>query len=309
MKNAGYSLKSDFVCILRVFSVKRMKLWFCIILMNAGILFGSAFTASAMDYIAGVKGGYFIWDAWLNDAGFDSKKGDGALYGPVFSAMVTDDLSLSVAGLFGKQSTDWKSEEVRGSNNVNGSNSFHVKRYDLDTAFNYSFTGNFKIFGGYKYQYEKIKFIQVKFSSDTNTGDINEGESETSDIDLVNHGPALGLGFSSFLGEKFFFTANLSFLYMWGKMDIDRTADKYRDSPDQPEHESSEKNGVKMRIHGINFEPSIGASMGEGMPIFTIGIRFQWSRVHFENKEELEIRKEYLNDYLYGVFVSVLYPF
>lgn len=61
------------------------------------------------EYMAGIRGGYFAWQPFLKDIGAsgmsDIKWGTGVLYGPIFSVMFTDELTLSVSSLMGKQST------------------------------------------------------------------------------------------------------------------------------------------------------------------------------------------------------------
>lgn len=66
---------------------------------------------------------------------------------------------------------------------------------------------------------------------------------------------------------------------------------------------------IDTRQMGVNFEPAVGFSAGESGLIFTLGLRYQWLRTEF--LEEFEPGEEIgdANDYLYGVFVSVLYAF
>ncbi len=67
--------------------------------------------SNGAEYMAGVRAGYFAWQPFLKDIGAsgmsDITWGTGMLYGPIFSVMFTDDLSISVSALFGKQSTHW----------------------------------------------------------------------------------------------------------------------------------------------------------------------------------------------------------
>jgi len=59
---------------------------------------------------------------------------------------------------------------------------------------------------------------------------------------------------------------------------------------------------------GVNFEPSVGAKISESV-IGTLGARLVWTRM----KEKEDHPNDYIkkgdvwNDYLYGIFVSVMY--
>ena len=93
----------------------------------------------AMDYLVGVKGGYFVWDPYLARVGHpqfkDMKKGSGVLYGPVVSVLFSD-LSFSISGLFGTQSADWTSVDFIRTNSTNYTTekfTMAVDRMDLDS--------------------------------------------------------------------------------------------------------------------------------------------------------------------------------
>jgi hypothetical protein len=293
---------------------KRIKILCLIILMIFGIISVFAGRASAMDYILGAKGGYFIWDPYLKEIGSnfkDMKNGDGVLYGPVASVMFTQDLSFSLSGLFGKQSTHWmsvNSKEEGSSEPKTSNNSFDIKRYDIDSALSYKLSDHFKIFAGYKYQYQKVEVRSVKYSISNSTSNPTTIMIEKTNVKVpYNGGPALGLGVSAPLGQRFFFASNISALYMWGKFHMDGNGWEYNISGGTwSSHPQKVNTTVKMR--GINFEPTIGGSMGDGLPIFTLGIRFQWTQVHIEEKGGMHLEKNWANDYLYGVFVSVIQP-
>jgi hypothetical protein len=314
MKNSQTALKISYFSVLRaiVFLSKKIKLLSCVFLMSIGTISGFSQPASAMDYILGAKGGYFIWDPYLKEVGpgfKDMKNGDGVLYGPVASIMFTQDLSFSLSGLFGKQSTHWMSENSsEGSSELKTSNnSFDIQRYDVDSALSYKLTDHFKIFAGYKYQYQKVQVRNVKYSVDA-SGDPTNIMLEKTDVKIpYNGGPALGLGVSAPLGERFFFASNISALYMWGKFHMDGNGYEYNISGSTwTSH--PQKIDTKTKMRGINIEPTVGGSMGEGMPIFTLGVRFQWTQVHIQDKGTMNIEKNWANDYLYGVFVSIIQP-
>jgi hypothetical protein len=66
----------------------------------------------------------------------------------------------------------------------------------------------------------------------------------------------------------------------------------------------------RMQQYGLNVEPAIGFNPGGGMPIISLGLRFQWLRVRFtETRDYHRGTDEWFDDYLYGVFVSAVYVF
>jgi hypothetical protein len=301
-----------------------MKKVLTVFTMILAITAGTFSTASATDFLVGVKGGYFVWDSYLKRTGstqFESlEKGDGQLYGPVFSAMFTSDLSLSVSGLFGKQSASWTSEDFRRSETdsaiTTGTFSMKINRIDVDSALSYRLTENFKVIAGYKYQYFGFTLESVTFERDTNPApDEIRGVYNDVTCKMPFHGPAIGIGFSAPISERFFFAANLSALYMWGKFEMDMDGYSYKIDTGVIVKEPAggpsddQKSGITMRTRGINFEPTIGASMGEGMPIFTLGVRFQWSQTKFFDGEGIDLDEKWCNDYQYGIFVGIVQPF
>ncbi|MGQ9843577.1 MAG: hypothetical protein ACUVRK_08415 [Spirochaetota bacterium] len=60
--------------------------------------------------------------------------------------------------------------------------------------------------------------------------------------------------------------------------------------------------------YGINLEPSIGAKISQSV-IGTVGARVVWTSYKLEDDhQQIKLSKgEVLNDYLYGIFVSVVY--
>lgn len=314
MKNLKYALSIGFIFVSHLICLKRSRSCCCTFLMILGLISGLTSSASAVDFIAGAKGGYFIWDPYLQRIGSDQfknmKKGTGVLYGPGFSASFTPDLSLSISGLFGQQSANWLSEDFgETSEPRTGNYSFVVTRTDIDSALSYRITDNFKLFGGYKYQYLKIYEKAVVYKRESNE---IETRVEKSKIIMPYNGPAIGIGFSTPVGEKFFFASNFSLLYMWGKMDMSTNDYEYTsEDPILTRHPTGQDlKGIKLQTRGINLEPSFGASMGEGLPVFTLGLRFQWTQVNFVDPPQgMEIKKDWANDFLYGVFVTILYPF
>jgi hypothetical protein len=289
-----------------------MKKFFTVILMISAITAGTFSTASATDFLIGVKGGYYSWDPFIKRIGVsqfeDIDRGNGALYGPVFSVLFTPDLSLSLSGLFGQQSTSWTSIDYNeGSGNPrSGTFTFDVTRIDIDSALSYRLTDNFKIIAGYKYQNMVMEQEAVTYERST----IITTRHEYNKLTLPVNGPALGLGISAPMGDRYFFAANLSALYMWGKLDFKRHETEYKSDslPGPSKDDSGSMKNIKVEIRGINFEPTIGASMGEGMPIFTLGIRTQWTQLKIIDADKIEADKKWCNDYQYGLFVSIVQP-
>lgn len=292
--------------------MKFIKLLIVSLFCTAMIIPFSVKPAAAMDFIIGAKAGYFAWDPYMKRMGFDEfekiKLGTGILYGPVFSAIFTPDLSLSLSGLFGRQSSAWMAEDVYGTGSSTpraGSYSLDVGRIDLDSALSYRLTENFKILAGYKYQ-----SFDVSFDSTTYEGSgVQTIRKSEMDNPMYLHGPALGVGFSTPIGDRYFFAGNLSALYMWGKFDFADDAFKVNGMTGAKTSDDRKFTGIKVVSRGLSIEPTVGASMGDGMPVFTLGIRGQWSQTKMPDAEKISVKEKWMNDYQYGVFVSVLQPF
>lgn len=277
-------------------------------------------SASAMDYLVGLKSGYFVWDPYLKRAGnpmFESmENGTGVLYGPVLGVLFTPDFSFSISGLFGKQSADWISEDYTfdewPDQYYTGSFTVEIDRIDIDSALSYRIFENFKVFAGYKYQNNEFTQETLRFERDfSGSGEIS-GSYEKVEVSMPFHGPAAGIGVSMPIADNFFIAANLSAIYMWGDFDYKGTGYRYDGSTPavKEPNDDSEVSGLTLRNRGINFEPTIGASMGEGLPIFTLGIRAQWSQVKFVDAPSyMNLDKSWNNDYQYGLFAAIVQPF
>jgi hypothetical protein len=275
----------------------------------------SASPLLAMDMILGAKSGYFIWKPYFKEvgaAGFDQmNEGTGVLYGPVVSLLFTPDLSLSASLLTGRQSAHWQAmmDDYSATQKVTGNYSFDVTRADVDSALSYQLTDNFKMFAGYKYFYLKFKGKTTEIRTNLPGNSLAEIDVSKGDITTPFHGPALGVGFSQVLGGGYFITANISVAYMRGyfkfgsrvSYDYDGT-NLVIDPPDPPQR-------FDMKQIGFNFEPAVGINLGEGMPIITLGFRYQYLRLQFmEGTSGPDpMPDDWLNDYLYGAFVSVMY--
>jgi hypothetical protein len=284
------------------------------LLFSAAVLLLSAMPLSAADYIVGVKGGYFLWDSYMKESNVSSfdrmERGDGVLYGPIFSVLFSQNLSLSFSGLMGRQSSQWlitNGHPESGAATVSSNTTFTVFRTDLDAALSFRMSQYFRFFAGYKYQHLAIELNDIRNGFDAGNNLYFTAVSE-SEIKTAYHGPALGLGLSIPVTGKYFLAANLSAVYMPGQFQMDVNSYNYRTTDGfTVKHDSSQK-GIKsdLRNWGFNFEPTAGISPGEGLPIVTLGLRVQWTRVQF--KEDLgDLSNAWLNDWVYGVFVGIMY--
>ncbi|MGQ9842786.1 MAG: hypothetical protein ACUVRK_04400, partial [Spirochaetota bacterium] len=235
--------------------------------------------------MAGIRSGYFAWQPFLKDIGdsgfSDITWGTGVLYGPIFSVMITDELTLSVSSLMGKQSTHWQSKfsYFVYDTRIVGNYYFESFRADVDSALSYRIGQYFKIFAGYKYQYLKFEYKYTKLNTDpTNNNKIKEITAGVADP-TANHyyGPALGLGFTYPITDVYFFSMNISGLYMTGDIEY---KDERISCDSNGNYVNLETNQLKvfMRQIGMNVEPVIGMNPGNNLPIITLGVRYQISR-------------------------------
>lgn len=273
------------------------------------VLFLLIYTFSFATIMIGAKGGYFMWRPMLKDAGADwsssAKNGTGMLAGPVISLSLTDDLAVTIAGLFGKQSSSWDMDVTSGADISHGQYIFDAIRYDIDSALNYTLTPNIKIFAGYKYQYFNVGFKQFKVVYDS-LGNISYSVFEKVTYESPSHGPALGIGLAQALNETYFITGNLSLIYfIQSSIDLELNSKRIENPGIIPDMRSVTLN---FEQYGLNFEPSIGAKISESI-IATLGARVVWTSYTLkEDHSQMQLSKgDVWNDYLYGVFVSVVY--
>lgn len=288
------------------------------ILLSAIVLIIFSTPMYAFNAMLGAKAGYFVWRPFYKDinAGIfqNIENGDGVLYGPVLSLVPSDDLSFSLAGLFGDQKADWSQDrewDDEENKYISGNYTLNVERIDIDSALSYRIHSNIKIFGGYKYQSTKSEIRLVEHKSSTLDDSDIYAHIEKENIEAKNHGPALGIGYSLPIKNKYFFTTNLSFLYMFGRFKGDLfTYHHEGDGWNQDDYRGGEIFDLKGRSMGINFEPSIGAAVDENI-IITLGGRYQWMRTKvLDPPDHLEgAADDAMNDHLFGIFVSVLYIF
>ncbi len=272
--------------------------------------------AFSLDFIAGVKSGYYAWEPYLKDINANSfnkiDRGKGMLVGPVASFLFTESLSVSLAALYGTQSTHWSTRDSYSAEDnkyFTGAGYFEARRLDVDAVISYSIISNLKLFAGFKYQNieSKLRFSEVRTSPLNTLSDIDNSYyiAETPSM-----GPALGVGVSYPFYDWFFAAANISGLYMKGKFNIDNKWTKRYEG--FPSYTLEVSNDMKVEFdtvqYGINIEPSIGVLAKDLNLVFTLGFRYQYLKTDVKDAEEV-IGKTTLNDTIYGVFISVLYSF
>lgn len=277
----------------------------------------------ALNVIVGAKAGYFVWHPYFQEmdgSGIEQiDKGDGVLYGPVASMILSPDISFSVVALTGRQSTHWtddnRNKKFADDDIIaNGTYYADILRYDVDSALSYRLSRQFKIFFGYKYQYtETVLRGEFRANAGVNNESVYEGDVQ---INIPSHGPAIGIGYSV-AGDIFFSTVNLSAVYMWSKFELERNVwIKFRPSgtegafiEDPPIDGSG--HSFEMKQIGFNLEPSVGLKVEE--VIVTLGFRFQWMRNKFVDDPVIGDGRfaptGWMNDYLYGMVVSLMYMF
>ncbi len=292
--------------------MKRRVLMFIVSLL----ILGCAAPSFAMDVIVGAKAGYYIWRPFYNDLGAsgmsDIDYGTGVLAGPVVSLLLSPDVTFSLAGLAGRQSTHWQSKfsDFDSIQNVSGGYYFDTLRVDIDSALSYRLSDNFKVFAGYKLLYLSTDYKYTEVRTLVATGVIDEIDIQDMHVVTPFHGPALGIGMSLPLNDRVFVSVNMSALYMIGVFDVKKNT-RYTSAPpaafiggDDPFEKA------RMQQYGLNVEPAIGLNPGGGMPIISLGLRFQWLRVRFtETRDYNGGTDDWFDDYLYGMFVSAVYVF
>ncbi|TAL39780.1 MAG: hypothetical protein EPN93_00615 [Spirochaetes bacterium] len=270
----------------------------------------------ALDLILGARGGYFLWDPLIKDIGpeqfNDMGMGDGAMYGPLASLLFTPELSFSLSGLYGSQKAEDTSYDKPHDPGTARTTkfTFTTKRIDIDSAFIYRLTESFKVFAGYKLYSLNSKFSQIEINLAT-PDNFNSVYVEDLNINQLFHGPGLGVGYSLPFGRNYFFAANLSAIYMWGDFEMNPQKRYSYNTVGAPRNNQGvEKFTSPMQLYGFNFEPTVGIMPGEGLPIVTLGLRIQMNRIRFVGlsaAEASDITSGWMDDRLYGIFVSVMY--
>jgi len=173
-----------------------------------------------------------------------------------------------------------------------------------------------KVFLGYKYQYMDSKMISTEVRPDVvpPIDTAPEIYHDKGTFTTMSNGPALGLGYSHVFEKGFFASANISVLYMFGYSKMDTIFHyKYNSAAFSFDKEGGSQNKLNMFQVGTNIEPSIGYMAESTGLVFTLGGRFQWLRTKFPDLTKEEKADfggvDEMDDFLYGIFVSVLYSF
>lgn len=308
-----------------------------IVILLICLVFISA-PAFAFDFLFGAKASYVVWKPILSDMGKDLPwmgwqyfdKGSGFMYGGNLGLIITDDISLSVSYLYGNLFTQFDKRFTAQRPGNPGETSKDVTfdttakaqiyRHDLDSALSYNIISSLKIFAGFKYQPLSIKINETGAEWElplTNNGRFNK---ENLTIKEQNYAPAVGIGYSLPFAEVFAFTANLSFLYMWGTMNVDVTGDHYSNSGSGINANPSDPENFKIKFtskgFGFNFEPAFVFFVKESV-VLVLGGRIQFVRSNVDLKSVtvagaetpsgVPEKMKNLNDILYGGYVSIMY--
>ncbi len=277
--------------------------------------------AFAAEFMLGAKGGYFVWDPYIKEFKgtfiSDMDRGSGFLYGPVMSVSFTPDVTFSVSGLFGEQSTHWYSPDqlttVGGGGQYYISGTYYVEmdRIDVDSALSYRMTEKMKVFAGYKYQRGLLEMYSTERRYQAPLGD-NKVYDSYMKIDIPAHGPALGLGVSQPLGSQFFAAANLSGLYMFNLGKIKEQRYKAYNAVDELEFTGDVDYGTPVSLKaeqiGFNFEPAVGGLFDSAGIVVTLGARLQYTWIKFKDPADF-MPDGWSPDIQYGVYLTVLYGF
>ncbi|HPQ55415.1 MAG TPA: hypothetical protein PK253_19340 [Spirochaetota bacterium] len=274
-----------------------------------------AVPVSAMDYIIGAKGGYFVWEPFFKDIYHqDVKNGTGALFGPILGIAFTPDLTVSVSGLFGEQSSHWdqgNSYRPERQRYESGTSYMEAFRYDIDTALSYRVLTPLRVFIGYKYQrldYSLIQSDRKVYDSDpTNI----RSSSDEMIIDVERHGPALGFNVTMPLTRSFFFSMTFSGLYSVGTFEFEERSRIYESTTAQEAQFGTEEPvrtfSFDVREYGINLEPVLGVQVES--VIINLGLRYQYIKSKIRNTDapdDVDL-PDWMDDRLYGVFMSVMF--
>jgi len=268
----------------------------------------------AADYIVGAKGGYFVWRPFLRDvpgSEFSNlESGTGALAGPILGVAFTNDITLSLSGLFGEQTAQWSADNTyNAEDNKYQSNTCYMqeRRYDIDTALSYQILQGLRLFLGYKYQYLEVDWIRTRRNAFNAT--MIRLEEDKNVFEIPQHGIAIGGSYAAPISDIYFFSVSVSGIFMRGKFKATEYETAYDTSNSTAITGKSYQGSETWDIQqiGLNFEPAIGIRTGG--PIITLGVRYQLLRTQLYNTEASNDgpSNNWMNDHLYGIFMSVMF--
>jgi hypothetical protein len=200
------------------------------------LLFSS--TTHALDISIGASAWYSWWD--FEEIGSPSSlepdMGSALLYGPVLAINFSPTWSLTTVFLYGEYEMD-----------PAGDVSQDIKRYDSDTALNYSLNRYIKAFAGFKYM-----------GYDWDRGDH------------ISYGPALGLALTLPLIDNFYLLLNVSGVYLWG-------THTEKDDP-----VDNEKDYIET---GVNSNISIAYYIAPASTSINLGFRYQYFKTEYDDEQ------------------------
>ncbi len=210
------------------------KIIFFTLLFLIGTLMIFSSNTHALDISIGASTWYSWWD--FEESGAPSSDepdmGSTLLYGPVLALNFSTNWSLTTVFLYGEYDMD------------SGDGSETIKRYDSDTALNYSFNRYIKAFAGFKYM-----------GYDWDGGDH------------ISYGPALGLALTLPLIENFYLLLNVSGAYLWGTHSEDQDGTKIDEDYVEP---------------GVNSNISIAYYIAPASTSINLGFRYQYFRTKYD---------------------------
>lgn len=237
------------------------------------LIFFSFFTSTGYAFAADISIGASSWLAWWeprnseNDMNLDPT----ILYGPVASAKVTDDLSISGVFLYGK----FKSKTSDGTGGPD-----EISRFDSDLSVNYNLNRYLKIFAGAKY---------MGFAWDEKS---SEGTHSST-------GPGLGIGSTIPLLENFYLLANISGTYSWGEH---TQRNIHTNNNISQEHKES----VDIRERSFNSNLSIAYYIKPASTTISLGGRYQYFYIDYAKTNDY-LKDEVHN--FFGITLAAVYSF
>lgn len=269
----------------------------------------------AADFAAGLKGGYFVWRPFIKDIGgpqFEQmENGTGALYGPFFAVTIPAGFSFSASLLTGKQSSQWRAGntyEAADNRYVSGTFYAEEDRYDADFALGYRATDRIRIFAGYKFQFLDMDIVFTRRTAQFETA--MRVEDEQTGAELMIHGAAAGVNYTAPISDIYFISLSFSGIMTTGEIELTSERVDYDTSGSAITGSGSGPytNAFNLRQAGVNFEPALGIRTGG--PVITLGLRYQYMRTKFADLgADDEVNRDWMDDHLYGVFVSAMLVF
>ncbi len=189
--------------------------------------------ANAVDLSVGGSVWYAWWNETLEDRD-DPTIDPSFLYGPVFAIGFTSKWSLTAVFLYGAYDME-----------MSPGNTQSFKRYDSDTALNYSINRYVKLFGG-------VKAMGYDWPQGSHYG----------------VGPALGVGLTLPLADSLFLLGNFSGMYGFGR----------------EEHDEGMGGGSSAaRETGFNATLSLAYYVESASTTITMGGRYQWFTINYDD--------------------------